>query len=139
MERDNRIFDLWLASYTQQEIAELVGVPKQTISDKISGLTDFGKVAKSGQIAAEHLTDFDPPLYDIWKQQEIADVAGVDVATSNRRIKGLSNFGQLAKMQQLSAEHLTDFDPPKHSLAVCFEPRACSRPHAARRLPSDRP
>jgi len=70
--QDKRIFDLWLACHTQEEIAEAEDVPQQTVADRISSFTENGNIAKFGkttQAAADHLTDFDPPIYNVWKQQ----------------------------------------------------------------------
>jgi transcriptional regulator with XRE-family HTH domain len=67
--RDRRIFDLWLACHTTEEIAELVGVDKAEVSRlccKTAELPNFNKLQQS---AAEHATDFDAPIYNIWKQQ----------------------------------------------------------------------
>ena len=47
----------------QQEIAEAVGCPQRTVSDVTKDFTDIGRLSKSGKPAAEHLTDFDPPIY----------------------------------------------------------------------------
>lgn len=69
--RDKRIFDLWLACRTQEEIAKAVGC-----DHKSRAFTDtflqFGKLAelqKSDQLAAAHSSDFDPPIYNIWRKQ----------------------------------------------------------------------
>lgn len=67
--RDRRIFDLWLACWTQQEIADEVGVTQAEIAKSIPN-GDLAILNKSDRAAAEHATDFDPPLYNIWKQQE---------------------------------------------------------------------
>jgi len=34
------------------------------------------KLAKSAQAAAEHATDFEPPIYNVWKQQEKTPASG---------------------------------------------------------------
>lgn len=65
--RNKRIFDLWLACYTQGEIAEMVGVTKETVSEVCQKMANL---PESDKLTASHLTDFDPPLYNIWKQQE---------------------------------------------------------------------
>lgn len=65
-ERDKRISDLWLACWTVDEIAEDVGVGKATVSEVCSKIPELEKANKS---RAEHSTDFDPPIYNIWKQQ----------------------------------------------------------------------
>lgn len=70
--RNRRIFELWLACWTQQEIAEAVGAEQKDISRTIEGFSQFGESAvlsKSDRAAAEHATDFDVPIYNIWKQQ----------------------------------------------------------------------
>ena len=35
----------------------------------IEDFTDLGNFAKFGKAAAEHATDFNPPIYNIWKQR----------------------------------------------------------------------
>lgn len=65
--RDKRIFDLWLACRTQEEIAERESCSVQVIKD----VTDFSEgMPKNLQPSAQHHIDFDPPLYNVWKQQE---------------------------------------------------------------------
>jgi hypothetical protein len=56
--RDKRIFEMWLACHTQQEIAAAVAWERQTIAGWIKGFTDFGNVSESGKAAASH-ADFD--------------------------------------------------------------------------------
>ena len=68
--RDRRIFDLWLACWTQAEIAEAVDAPQQTVADLAKGFTEIGNLSDFGKTAASHLTAFDPPIYNVWKQQD---------------------------------------------------------------------
>jgi len=61
-ERDQQIFDMWLACYTYEEIAEVAGMggksgPKQVIDEKFKN----GKCADS-----ELFRDFQQQVYDIW-------------------------------------------------------------------------
>ncbi len=69
-ERDKRIFGLWLACWTQEEIAESVGTSKRDVSEVCSKMADLPNLNKPSQAAASHATDFDVPIYNIWKQQE---------------------------------------------------------------------
>jgi len=64
--RDKRIFELWLACYTQDEIAEAVGVSQGEVAKSIPN----GDIAKQNKPSASHLADFEVPLYNVWKQQE---------------------------------------------------------------------
>ena len=71
--RDKRIFDLWLSCHTQEEIKREVECDQKTVSNEIDDLrknSEFGKIPKSALAAADHATDFDPPLYNIWKFKE---------------------------------------------------------------------
>ena len=62
---------LWLACYTQEEIAEAVGWERQTITDWIKDFADFGHMSESGITLANHADEkFERPIYNIWKQQE---------------------------------------------------------------------
>lgn len=66
--RDKRIFAAWLSCHTYDEIAESEGVSATVAKEAISSETaDPPKATKS---AAEHATDFDPPIYNVWKQQK---------------------------------------------------------------------
>jgi hypothetical protein len=64
--RDRRIFELWLACWTIEEIAAEAGCHKDTVSEVCRNMANL---PKSDKPAAEHATDFDPPIYNIWKQQ----------------------------------------------------------------------
>jgi hypothetical protein len=95
--RDKRIFDLWLACWTNEEIGEAVGLTPQGVGQVLKETAELPEVSKpaalhqavgcerstvdhalretanlpeSAKPAAQHLTDFDPPLYNVWKQQE---------------------------------------------------------------------
>lgn len=80
-----QIFDLWLACHTQDEIAVAMGWPQRTVSAETASFSTNGKVAdyaktdeneepafkltKQQLASAEHATDFEPPIYNVWKQQ----------------------------------------------------------------------
>ena len=87
--RDVEIFNLWLACHTQEEIEEKVGVSRSRVSEVLSENGNFRFPTKVGQLreiedetqrldaiaeenrkAAEHRSDFEVPLYNVWKQQE---------------------------------------------------------------------
>ena len=77
--RNKRIFEMWLACRTQEEIAEAENVARTLITGMADDFVNFGNLADSDKAAASHATDFDIPLYNIWKQQE--------------KTKGASHFG----------------------------------------------
>ena len=54
--------------------------PQRTVSDWIEEFSDFGKLAESAKTLASHADEkFEPPIYNIWKQQT--------------KTSGLSHFG----------------------------------------------
>lgn len=65
--RDKRILNLWLASYSQEEIADAVGISRSQVSEIVSG---SAKLPKPAEAAANHLVDFEVPLYNVWKFME---------------------------------------------------------------------
>src|SRR4051812_1994288 len=91
--RNERIFDMWMACHTQEEIAAAVNVSQSAVRDfsslvlgyqttkttdsddasDESGADDEAKpsaFAKRGTSpAALHQTDFEVPIYNVWKQQ----------------------------------------------------------------------
>lgn len=70
-DRDQRIFEAWLACRTQQEIAEFESISQGEVSKSIPN-GDFAEwnISAARRATAEHATDFEPPLYNVWKQQE---------------------------------------------------------------------
>lgn len=68
--RNRRIFDLWMACWTQEEIARDTGIDQGDLSKMTKTFMEIGNLAKIHKSAAEHATDFDPPIYNVWKQQE---------------------------------------------------------------------
>lgn len=65
--RDKRIFELWLACYSQPEIAENENISQSQINEIVSEMADLPKSIRS---IADHADGFNPPIYNIWKQQE---------------------------------------------------------------------
>lgn len=74
--RDKRIFDLWLACWTEREIAENTGASAGEVHKVCSEMADLPNLSKPDRSAAEHATDFEPPIYNIWKQQTKSEGAG---------------------------------------------------------------
>jgi DNA-binding XRE family transcriptional regulator len=56
--------EMWLACATQEEIAEAVGVHVDTASDWSKGFSELFQANKS-----EFPLGFEPPIYNVWKQQ----------------------------------------------------------------------
>ena len=67
--RDRKIFDMWLACCSTDEIAEACGCDKATVSRVAEELLQSVSKNQTQQSHSEHATDFDPPIYNIWKQQ----------------------------------------------------------------------
>jgi len=68
--RNRRIFDMWLACSTQQEIADEVGTSQKDVDRCLSQYGDIAALTKPHQSAASHAVEFEPPIYNVWKQQE---------------------------------------------------------------------
>jgi len=65
--RNKRIFELWLACYTDAEIAAQTDLSEEGVRKITQQMADLPEVGKT---AAAHLTDFQVPLYNVWRQQE---------------------------------------------------------------------
>ncbi len=85
-ERRQRIFDLWLASYTVDEIAEQIGDKRSTVGIEtglcpdLEALPNLDKVPFSFSDA-----DFEAPLYNVWAFSK---------KSSTRLSKGSASVGQ---------------------------------------------
>ena len=59
-----RIYDMWMQCYSQDEIADAVGLDRRTIGLRID---DFAKNAKNGQLSDFTIfRNFEPELYMLW-------------------------------------------------------------------------
>jgi len=65
-ERDRRIFELWMACATQQEIADKVGIPQQTVADKLSVLPEQFPGTKSVKLSDFSEDEWKAPIYNVW-------------------------------------------------------------------------
>ncbi len=62
-----KIFEMWLACYTQEEIAAACDCDKAQVSRICCEMAELPECNKP---AASHFVDFEVPLYNVWKQQE---------------------------------------------------------------------
>jgi DNA-binding CsgD family transcriptional regulator len=64
-ERKQRIFDLWMACFTAEEIAELVNLSDEAVRKEVSQYSEG--LPKVGKVLADFADeDFSPPLYNVW-------------------------------------------------------------------------
>ena len=79
-ERKQKIFDMWMACHTQDEIAEATGSKQQTVGDEIATFTEIGNVSNFGKsLDFTRDNEFQPPLYNLW--------------TFAKKTNGVSHFG----------------------------------------------
>lgn len=65
--RKQRIFDMWLACKTQEEIAEVTKLDQATISREAEVICKTEALPKSIKVAAEFSDEgFTPPLFNVW-------------------------------------------------------------------------
>ena len=63
-----RALSLWLACYTQQEIAEFTNFSEGKVNGLIKEFLTFGKFSESEKTGA-NFGDFTAPIYNVWKNQ----------------------------------------------------------------------
>ena len=61
--RNKRIFDLWLSCHTQEEIAERENVSQPQVKEILS---EKFLETESIKPIANHLVDFDVPIFNVW-------------------------------------------------------------------------
>ncbi len=66
-----KAYAMWLACATQQEIAEAVDVHVDTASEWSKGFSE-----NTAAEFSENWRDFDPPIYNVWKQQTKTNAVG---------------------------------------------------------------
>ena len=62
-----KIFDMFMAGYTLDEIGNEVNMPQKTVDDHLKVLANIDKCPKSLKLSAQFQDpDFNPPLYNLW-------------------------------------------------------------------------
>jgi ParB-like chromosome segregation protein Spo0J len=69
VKRNQDIFDMWLACYTEDEIAAAVGVAKGTVVNEVQKQSKIENLPKLTILANHQDPDFTPPIYNVWKLQ----------------------------------------------------------------------
>lgn len=68
-DRNRRIFDMWLACYTEEEIGTAVGLDESTVHPLAKSLKS--EAMQKSRMFAEYLDpDWSPPLYNIWRKHD---------------------------------------------------------------------
>src|SRR5262249_35933511 len=64
-ERKRKIQEMWLACYTAEEIAEVVGLKATQVQDEIRLSTESSDLKLPLKVTFSE-EDFTPPLYNVW-------------------------------------------------------------------------
>jgi hypothetical protein len=92
------------------------------------------KLGKSDQAAANHATNFEPAIYDVWKQQDVANAIRIPQQTVSDRFTEFGQLSNLGKSDQAAAEHATDFDLPIYNIWKQQEKTAAGESLVSHRL-----
>lgn len=66
-QRDQTIYDMWMACYTFEQIAEAVGVSHPTVSRRVESFVQKGHVSNLNKtLSFDRDQNFTPPLYNVW-------------------------------------------------------------------------
>ena len=68
-ERDRKIADMWLACYTDDEIADSVGCGRSTVTTLMKDPSEIAIWQKLTNLSRYQDPDWSPPLYNVWKTQ----------------------------------------------------------------------
>jgi hypothetical protein len=76
----------------------VVGCDQATVKRTVDDFMQNGKIADSHKAAASHATDFEPPIYNVWKQQA--------------KTSGAKHFGNSEKRQTCQNSESPTTPPP---------------------------
>jgi len=66
-QQKQQVFDLYISCHTQQEIADILNIPRRTISDMVESVGENGQLTDfANSLDFDKDKDFTPPLYNIW-------------------------------------------------------------------------
>jgi hypothetical protein len=78
-ERNRKIAELWLACYTEEEIAEQVDLSVFPVHQLLEKPYEIANLQKNKILSEYNEPDWTPPIYNVWKRQE--------------KTNGVSHFG----------------------------------------------
>ena len=88
-DRDEKIFDLWMQCYSQQAIADDVGVDQSEVKRSLSQNGNVSDLTKPDKNAALHENGLVRPIYNIWRQQSKSNEVGHFGNTEQRWVDNL--------------------------------------------------
>lgn len=65
-ERDRKIASMWLACYTEGEIAEAAGIGRSTVAEMVQKPSEIADLQKATVFSTYSEPNWKPPLYDVW-------------------------------------------------------------------------
>jgi len=73
-ERKQQIFELYMDCWTQQEIAERIGMARQSVTDIVKSFAENGNASDFGQsLDFDRDADFKKPIYNIWNFAKLSN------------------------------------------------------------------
>lgn len=67
-----------MACYSEQEIADKVGIAQKTVSNKVENFSNFSQMAKITKLEATYQEeDFKPPIYNLWNDLKLTNNVGL--------------------------------------------------------------
>ncbi|MEX0886821.1 MAG: hypothetical protein WD009_10325 [Phycisphaeraceae bacterium] len=129
-ERDRRISNLWLACWTAEEIANEVGIPVSTVKEVWPKTEESPFPSKPDKSAAEHATDFEPPIYNVWKQRCKSE--GDEWQQHEQRIAAEANRKRSAATKAQARSEKGHFGATTPVVGHFDPPPVTADPHAGR-------
>jgi len=86
-DRKQRISDMWMACYTSEEIADAVGVSRQSVDGLLPKMEELPNSAKV--LSKFQDQDFSPPLYNVWSFAKKTNAVGHFGNTEQRIVDNL--------------------------------------------------
>ena len=106
-----KVFSLWLQCWTQEQIAEAVGLEQQRVAEIAQEMPDLEALPNPAKLAAMYQdADWQPPLFDVWTA---ARKQGEHLTRRDEILKALglradqSNKGQTGKYADVTGDNLS--------------------------------
>lgn len=89
-ERKQKIFDMWMACHTLEEIATETDVTDQTIANQIKETLNLESLPNLEKVLANFQNeDFTPPIYNVWSYAKVTNKVGHFGNTEQRILENL--------------------------------------------------
>jgi hypothetical protein len=124
---------MWMRCYTLEEIGEQVDLTPKAVDLVVKGFCSSVQEYQNTKTAAEHASDYEPALYNVWKQQTRSEgLSRIDKEEKDRRNRRILEMHlRCFTQEEIAKVEGVDHTTVHRVLCKILDPEKCTKPTRA--------